>query len=193
MFLFLLAFLLLYMLISLTLQMVFQKTLLYLLKHLKKFHILFQQTQKTYFGLLLGYHNITSSFGNRISPITKKSSFHSGIDIGAQEGSLIYSASDGMVSFIGFNGANGYSIHISVNEFTFIYGHVSPNYIIKIGDIIVKRSNNSEILVQNMFLKLLSTLIMILLGKSTNGSTTGPHLHFTIKKDGKAVNPLNFY
>ena len=30
-------------------------------------------------------------------------------------------------------------------------------------------------------------------GNPTNGSTTGPHLHFAIKKDGSAVNPLNFY
>lgn len=140
-----------------------------------------------------GYNKITSPFGSRISPITKKSSFHSGIDIGANEGSLIYSASDGIVSFLGFNGANGYSIHILANNFIFIYGHVSPNFIIKNGDFISKRSNYTEMLDQNMFLKLKTILIQILLGKSTNGSTTGPHLHFTIKKDGKAVNPLNYF
>ena len=154
---------------------------------------MFQQIQEIYFGQVHGYHNITSNFGSRISPITKKESFHSGIDIGAHEGSLIYSASDGVVSFLGFNGANGYSIHISSNNFEFVYGHVSPNYIIKTGDVISKRTNYTEMLDQNMLLKLKTILIQILLGKSTNGSTTGPHLHFTIKKDGKAVNPLNFY
>ena len=103
----------------------------------------FVSNSNDFFWPVPGYHKITSQFGNRISPITKKSSFHSGIDIGAQEGTYIYSASDGIVSFIGFNGANGYSIHISINNFSFIYGHVSPNFIINVGDIISKRSNNS--------------------------------------------------
>ena len=35
--------------------------------------------------------------------------------------------------------------------------------------------------------------ILILLGKYTNGYITGPHLHLTIKKDGQAVNPLDFF
>lgn len=85
-----------------------------------------------------GYHTITSNFGERISPITKTASFHHGIDISALEGAFLYSAGDGKVSFIGYSGANGYSIHISSQNLTFIYGHVSPNYIVNIGDIIAK-------------------------------------------------------
>lgn len=150
-------------------------------------------TQAICFGQFHGYHNITSPFGERISPITKKTSFHSGIDIGASQGSLLYSASDGIISFIGFNGANGYSIHINSNSFTFIYGHVSPEFLVSKGSGVSKRSNYSAKSVLNMLIKLQTILIKILLGKSTNGSTTGPHLHFSIKKDGKAVNPLTFF
>lgn len=56
-------------------------------------------------GLLLGYTTITSNFGHRNSPTSGASSYHSGIDIGAPEGSNIISVSSGIVSFIGFSGA----------------------------------------------------------------------------------------
>lgn len=155
------------------------------------FHILFQ-IQAIYSGLFHGYHTITSPFGQRISPITKKSSYHSGIDIGAQEGSLIYSASNGIISFIGFNGANGYSIHINSGTTKFIYGHVSPKYIVSVGNNI-----NVGQIIGNVGPKYVPATsnnpYTDSTGKSTNGSTTGPHLHFAIKKDGKAVNPLEYF
>ena len=137
-----------------------------------------------------GYNNITSHFGNRISPTTGKPSIHSGIDIGASEGSYIYSVQSGYVSFVGFNGANGYSIHIENDNYTFIYGHVSPHFkvskndYINIGEIIGNIGPKYvEFSADNPYTD--ST------GKTTNGSTTGPHLHLTIKKDGIAVNPLD--
>jgi murein DD-endopeptidase MepM/ murein hydrolase activator NlpD len=85
-----------------------------------------------------GFHNITSNFGTRVHPITKKVSSHSGIDISATPGTDIYSASSGVVTLASFNGANGYSIHIENGNFEFIYGHVSPNYIVSVGDIITQ-------------------------------------------------------
>ena len=44
-----------------------------------------------------------------------------------------------------------------------------------------------------MFMELLIIHIEIIYGNPTNGATTGSHLHFAIKKDGKAVNPLDYY
>lgn len=138
-----------------------------------------------------GFNNITSNFGHRISPITGKYSTHSGIDIGATEGSYIYAVQNGIVIYTGFNGANGYSIHIQNDNFIFIYGHVSPNFLvseneyINIGQIIgFVGPKYVEASPQNPYKDKT--------GKYTNGSTTGPHLHFGIKKDGKAVNPLDF-
>ena len=39
----------------------------------------------------------------------------------------------------------------------------------------------------------LTVLIKIPFGNPTNGATTGPHLHFTIKKGSKYLNPLEFF
>ena len=82
------------------------------------------------------YHEISSKFGPRISPITGKSSIHSGIDIPAPEGTNIYSASPGKVIYLGFNGANGYTVMIENNNLIFGYSHVSPNFIVSVDDII---------------------------------------------------------
>lgn len=51
-------------------------------------------------------------------------------------GTPIYSVSSGTVSYLGFNGANGYTIMISSNNIIFSYSHVSPEFIVKIGDFI---------------------------------------------------------
>lgn len=91
----------------------------------------------------------------------------------------------------GFNGANGYSIHIENDNFTFIYGHVSPNFKVSVGDTI----SIGEIIGNigpKYVEKTAENSYTDSTGKSTNGSTTGPHLHLTIKKDGIAVNPLDY-
>ena len=109
-------------------------------------------TSENFFWPTPVYNNITSYFGSRISPITGKISNHSGIDIGASEGSYIYSVQSGIVTFIGFNGANGYSIHIENSDYTFIYGHVSPNFIV---------SQNNSISIGQIIKIILENLLMV--------------------------------
>lgn len=46
---------------------------------------------------------------------------------------------------------------------------------------------------QKMFMMYLIIHTKIVIGNPTNGATTGTHLHFTIKKDGQAVNPLDYF
>ena len=91
---------------------------------------------------LPGYQTISSPFGFRISPTTGASSYHSGIDIPAPEGTAIYSATSGIVTYLDFNGANGYTVMIENNHITFSYSHISPNFMISIGDTI---SQNQQI------------------------------------------------
>ena len=144
-----------------------------------------------FFWPVPGYHRITSPFGKRTSPTTGASSYHSGIDIGVPEGTNIFSVTSGQVIFTGFKGAGGFTITIKSNNYTISYCHVSPNYIVTIGDIISAGSHIGN--VGPKYLDGFNSPYKDASGRSTNGATTGPHLHLTIKKDGIAVNPLDFF
>ncbi len=120
------------------------------------------------------------------------SSSHSGIDIGVVPNTNIYSVLGGQVIFTGFSGAGGFTITIHSNEFDISYCHVSPNYIVSVGDIV-----NPNTIIGFVGPKYVENVpnnpYHDSTGKPTNGATTGPHLHLTIKKDGIAVNPLNYF
>ncbi len=140
---------------------------------------------------LFGYYNISSFFGYRISPTSGASTYHSGIDIPAPEKSNIYSICDGIVVYTGFYGSDGYTVIIQNENFIIIYGHVSPNFLVQENQIVQKNEKIGTIgpkyIDQNS-----NTTYTDSTGRKTNGATTGCHLHLTIKKDGKAVNPLNY-
>ena len=78
------------------------------------------------------------------------------------------------------------------NNFTILYAHVSPNYIVTEGNIISKGDK-----IGNVGPKYITDIpnnpYKDSTGKNTNGATTGCHLHLTIKKDGIAVNPLDYF
>jgi murein DD-endopeptidase MepM/ murein hydrolase activator NlpD len=139
-----------------------------------------------------GYHTITCNFGPRVSPTTGASTNHSGIDIAAPEGTTIYSISNGIVSYTGFNGANGCTIKIENSNITVSYSHVSPQFIVSVGENI---SANQKIAVvgPKILYGIPNNKYTDSNGNPTNGATTGCHLHLTIKKDGIAVNPLNYF
>lgn len=88
----------------------------------------------------------------------------------------------GTVIFTGFYGADGYSIIVQCKNFSVLYGHTSPNFIVKKNQKILKGQKIGE--VGPLYIDAPEN-------KKTNGATTGPHLHITIKKDGIAVNPLD--
>lgn len=143
-------------------------------------------------GLLRGFHTITSHFGNRTSPTTGASSNHSGIDIAAPIGTDIYSVTSGIVIYAGFNGANGCTVQIKSNNILISYSHIDPEYLVSIGEEV-----NSGDIIANVGPKYLYNIpnnpYHDKAGIPTNGATTGAHLHLSIKKDGIAVNPLDFF
>ncbi|MFA5518668.1 MAG: peptidoglycan DD-metalloendopeptidase family protein [Spirochaetota bacterium] len=118
---------------------------------------------------------ISSKFGYRVDPITKKrGSFHKGIDIAARIGTPVYAAEKGVVEQTGFY-SNGYGNLIVVKhdrDLATYYGHLS--------EILVKKGHSVS----------KGTLI----GKVGNtGRSTGPHLHFEVRKGGEAMNPEEFF
>jgi len=85
-----------------------------------------------------GYTTITSYFGRRTSPTAGATSYHKGLDIGAPTGSFLVAVCDGEITFTGFLGGGGYTITLTSGNMKFTYCHVSPDYIVKTGDIVKK-------------------------------------------------------
>lgn len=146
----------------------------------------------TFFWPVPGFHRITSPFGKRTSPTSGASSNHSGIDIAATENSNIFSVTTGKVIFSGFKGAGGCTIIVESNNFNISYCHVSPNFIVSIGQIVNTGQHIANVGPKNVY-NIINNPYKDTKGNPTNGATTGPHLHLTIKKDGIAVNPLDFF
>ncbi len=139
-----------------------------------------------------GYTTISSPFGRRNSPTKGASSYHSGIDIPAPPGTNIFSVESGTVTLAEFNGSGGCTVIIISGSYQFIYCHVSPNFLVYRNQYVNKGALIAQVGPKNIY-SFLNNPYKDSNGNPTNGATTGPHLHFTIKKDGTAVNPLNFF
>ena len=112
----------------------------------------------------------TSYFGYRISPITGEYGFHSGLDIAASEGTRIRAAFSGRVIKRGFDTKAGNYLYLSHNDgLVTFYCHCS-NILVEEGTV-VKQGE---------------TVALV----GSTGYSTGPHLHFEVRKDDIRYNPL---
>lgn len=139
-----------------------------------------------------GYNTITSPFGYRNAPTAGAGTFHGGIDIGAPAGSSIVAAFSGTVTYIGFYGANGYTVRISDGYYTANYSHVSPYFLVYVGQYVNKGDIIATVGPKNVY-GVPNNPYKDSNGNPTNGATTGPHLHFSIRINGEAVNPMNYF
>lgn len=142
-----------------------------------------------------GYTSISSYFGKRDSPTTGASTYHSGLDIPAPEGTYLYAIDDGYVSFASWGAGGGYTIVIELSNYSNMsvsYCHVSPTMFVERGEEVSKNEIIGMVGPKNVY-GIINNPYEDSNGKPTNGATTGPHLHFTIKENGTAVNPLNYY
>lgn len=139
-----------------------------------------------------GYTTINSYFGYRTSPTAGASSYHSGIDIGAPEGSKLIAVTSGEITFASFLGGGGYTITLTSGNMKFTYCHVSPYYIVKVGDYVSQGEVIGYVGPKNVY-GVKGNQYYDENGNPTNGATTGPHLHFGVRIDGDYVNPLSLF
>ena len=119
---------------------------------------------------------ITSPFGYRTHPIFNSRTFHSGVDIGGQYRGVIRASNSGKVIYTGWYGGYGKVViidHGSVNgkPTTTLYAHLDS----------ISVSNGAYVSKGQVVGK-----------EGTTGYSTGPHLHFEVRVNGKPVNPLNY-
>ncbi|MCR9014879.1 peptidoglycan DD-metalloendopeptidase family protein [Aquiflexum gelatinilyticum] len=117
---------------------------------------------------------LASGYGMRIHPILKVRKMHKGVDFAAPKGTPIYATGDGVVVAVK-TVFGGYGKHIEIDHgFGFVtrYAHMNEFKVrkgqkIKRGDLIGTVGNT--------------------------GSSTAPHVHYEIMKDGRFVNPVNYF
>lgn len=115
---------------------------------------------------------VTSNFGWRTHPILGTERFHSGIDFGADYGSLIYASEQGRVIYADWYGGYGNAVIIDHgNGMTTLYGHCSDLYV-KDGDAVVKGQPIAAV--------------------GSTGFSTGPHLHFELRANGEPIDPAAY-
>ncbi len=119
---------------------------------------------------------ITSPYGSRIHPIFKRQIFHSGVDIGAPYGANVKAANSGKVIFTGWYGGYGKVVIIDHGKVggvptTTLYAHLS-SYRVEKGASVYRGQVIANI--------------------GTTGYSTGPHLHFEVRRNGATTNPFNY-
>ena len=116
---------------------------------------------------------ITSSYGYRLHPIQGIYKYHAGIDIGnAGYGAPVLAAADGVIVYAGIMSGYGNCVMISHgNNIVTLYGH-GQTILTEVG----KEVKQGE----------------VIMAVGSTGISTGPHLHFEVRVEGKAVDPLPY-
>ncbi|MBS1148938.1 MAG: peptidase family protein [Myxococcaceae bacterium] len=127
--------------------------------------------RKTFLKSPLKFARVTSGFGGRFHPILNYFGSHNGVDYGTPNGTPVWAVADGSVVRAGWDKGGGNMVCVKhVLSLETCYLHLSKIEV-KVGQKIPQKT---------------------VLGESgTTGLSTGPHLHFAMKRGGNFVNPLN--
>ena len=115
---------------------------------------------------------LSSRFGRRTDPFTGRLAWHEGVDFAGKEGSDIISVGGGVVTWAGDR--YGYGLMVEVNHgggFTTRYAH-AKEVLVNVGDLVKQGEPIAKM--------------------GSTGRSTGPHVHFEVRKNGKAVDPTRY-
>lgn len=117
-----------------------------------------------------GSPRVTSRFGTRRSPFNDRyTEFHAGVDVSCPRGSDVLAAREGKVIYSGFCGGYGNLVIVQHEHgYRSLYGHLSRP-MVKVGN----RIKRGQVIARS----------------GNTGRTTGPHLHFEVRRGKMAVNP----
>jgi len=129
--------------------------------------------RKTFLKSPLKYAHITSRFGSRFHPVLQYLKAHNGVDYGTPIGTPVWAVADGTVTKAQNTGAGGNTVCVRhTNGFETCYLHLSRyNAGVRVGG----RVSQKQVIAYS----------------GNTGRSTGPHLHFALKRNGQFVNPLN--
>ncbi len=115
---------------------------------------------------------VTSRYGNRTSPFTGRAQFHAGIDIAADFGTSVIAPARGRVVFAGTNGPFGRMLELDHGYgLRTHYGHLA-RALVKRGQTVERGEAIAAV--------------------GSTGRSTGPHLHYGVEVNGRAVDPTNY-
>ena len=121
----------------------------------------------------LSKSKLTSRFGYRRDPFTKRYKKHEGDDFSAKTGTPVMATADGLVVSSKYNGTFGNYIEISHgNGYRTVYGHLNKRNVSR-GTYVVRGQKIGEV--------------------GNTGRSTAPHLHYEVKHHKKRVDPRSFY
>jgi hypothetical protein len=131
-----------------------------------------QSFQKQFLRSPLNFRRISSRFGNRRHPTTKRVRLHAGVDFAARSGTPVVSSADGTVTYVGWMRGYGNVVKVRhTGRYETLYGHLKG---------FVKGLRKGRRVKQNELIAYVGS----------TGLSTGPHLHYEFIINGKSVDPM---
>ncbi len=119
------------------------------------------------------FKRLSSPFGYRRHPIRGGIRKHTGIDLASWTGTKIFAADSGTVIHSGWLGGYGYCVMIDHhNGYVTVYGHCSK-LVVDVGDNVRRGDYIAQV--------------------GSTGASTGPHLHFEVRRNGTPIDPAPFF